>query len=447
MASARKRPRTELAEESRAECPFAARIVDPKEKEQKAKKRRKQIDAGGSEEDVTKKVLEQLSPFAPSGKFKSHETMDYHYAVEPAKRWSEMTRYNSFVLNGVKYYSEGFVYVANESTIDRQKAPVDGEQIVPKSRSDDDWVARILEIRASDEHHVYARVYWMYWPDELPGGTLDGKKMIQGRQPYHGVNELVASNHMDIINVVSVTSAAQVNQMFEENDDDVHNTLYWRQAIDVRTFELSSLVPNCKCGQPGNPDKVLVGCPRPVCNKWLHDECLKHDVLMKVYDRLGKDKPHVKIEKNEGTEAKRPLSPSETGVAVSAKPSIDVKSDPDGVVSVENKEEVDKPKPEVEAAPVAPAPQTGNGTTPAKAEEPANEIGIKGKKPTIVKKKDSTWPSDPKSRPYEGLYTASARLDLTPPVMEITDLRQGIVGGEPSWMEPIVCLCCGHEML
>jgi hypothetical protein len=65
----------------------------------------------------------------------------------------------------------------------------------PRKKSDDDWVARILEIRASDEHHVYARVYWMYWPDELPQGTQDGKKVIQGRQPYHGMNELVASNH------------------------------------------------------------------------------------------------------------------------------------------------------------------------------------------------------------------------------------------------------------
>ena len=65
----------------------------------------------------------------------------------------------------------------------------------PRKRSDDDWVARILEIRASDEHHVYARVYWMYWPDEVPAGTHDGKKTVQGRQPYHGKLELIASNH------------------------------------------------------------------------------------------------------------------------------------------------------------------------------------------------------------------------------------------------------------
>lgn len=98
-------------------------------------------------------------------------------------------------VNGVKYFSEGFIYVANDSSIERQKAANDNKPMQIRKKSDDDWVARILEIRASDEHHVYARIYWMYWPDELPAGTLDGKKFVQGRQPYHGMNELVASNH------------------------------------------------------------------------------------------------------------------------------------------------------------------------------------------------------------------------------------------------------------
>ena len=62
-------------------------------------------------------------------------------------------------------------------------------------RVEDGYVAYIAEIRAADADHVYARVIWMYSPDELPKGTLDGKKRVEGRQPYHGKNELVASNH------------------------------------------------------------------------------------------------------------------------------------------------------------------------------------------------------------------------------------------------------------
>jgi hypothetical protein len=97
-------------------------------------------------------------------------------------------------VNGQKYFSEGFINVANGTTTEKQAAPSEASE-KPIRRHADDWVARILEIRASDEHHVYARVYWMYWPDELWPNTLDGKKHVKGRQWYHGKNELIASNH------------------------------------------------------------------------------------------------------------------------------------------------------------------------------------------------------------------------------------------------------------
>jgi hypothetical protein len=99
MASARKRPRPE-SEENRAECPFSIKLIDPRDKERdnkKIKKRRRTENGGGEEEDIALKVNLQLSPFAPAGKFKTFETMDVHYQVEPAKKWTDMTRYNSFV--------------------------------------------------------------------------------------------------------------------------------------------------------------------------------------------------------------------------------------------------------------------------------------------------------------------------------------------------------------
>ena len=248
-SSATKRPRRDTStDDNRAECPFSVRIVGPREKElkTKSKKRRKRghnSSGTGSHLDDDdlggRKILNQCAPFAPKGAFDTHSTMDVHYVVEPAKQWADMTRYNSFVLNNVKYYCEGFIYVANESSIERQKgaaapapsaatiapntastttastaAPTNGTAAEdgsvgvgntagptasagrdPRKRSEDDWVARILEIRASDEHHVYARVFWMYWPDELPAGTHYGKRQVQGRQPYHGASELIASNH------------------------------------------------------------------------------------------------------------------------------------------------------------------------------------------------------------------------------------------------------------
>lgn len=223
MAASRKRPREEnedRVEDNRAECRFSVKIINPRDKENDTKRRRTD---GGQDEDASQRVSIQLSPFSPSGKFRTNSSMDLHYQVEPAQEWADMTRYNSFVrkcspppvplssrassrklaqsltrqqqtVNGVKYFSEGFIYVANDSSMKRERA---GAAKEPIKKSDDDWVARILEIRASDEHHVYARVYWMYWPDELPRGSRDGRKIVRGRQPYHGTNELIASNHSE----------------------------------------------------------------------------------------------------------------------------------------------------------------------------------------------------------------------------------------------------------
>lgn len=85
------------------------------------------------------------------------------------------------------------------------------------------WVARVLEIRAEDEAHVYLRVFWMYWPDELPGG----------RQYYHGSRELVASNHMEIIDAMTVSGKANVTHWLELDEDEELHDLFWRQRFDI----------------------------------------------------------------------------------------------------------------------------------------------------------------------------------------------------------------------
>lgn len=92
MAAPRKRPR-EIDEASRAECPFTIKLVPPKERELKKKKRRKDDDP----DESNPKTPLQMSPFAPTGKFKTFETLDIVFSVDPSKRWTDMTRYNSFV--------------------------------------------------------------------------------------------------------------------------------------------------------------------------------------------------------------------------------------------------------------------------------------------------------------------------------------------------------------
>ncbi|TLD10340.1 hypothetical protein PgNI_06310 [Pyricularia grisea] len=443
MSSSKKRSRTDTVDDTRADCPFEARLVDPKEKELKTQKRHK---AGGNEEEdveAWRKRLTQLSPFAPTGKFKTHETMDVPYAIEPAKKWMDMTRYNSFVLNGVKYFSEGFIFVANESSIERIKATENKGQPVVKSNTDEDWVARILEIRASDEHHVYARVYWMYWPDELPEHTVDGKKFPKGRQPYHGRAELIASNHMDVINVVSVTSQAQVNQMIENDDDDTQGALYWRQALDVRTNELSTVETICSCGQPANPDNILIGCSKENCGNWLHQDCLIHDALLKTWERLGADKPYVAV-KEETKETRRPLSPTEPGAAASAQQSIDVKAT--SIKDVEIKMDDVKTDGPIVKTSEEPASSVAPSETPV----PRARRGTSTPNPTPVPQKGGRGRGRGRrkaDKPYEGHFEAKTRMDLTPPVIEITDMRESIVGGQKSWEEPMDCLICKKRIV
>ena len=106
-------------------------------------------------------------------------------------------------------------------------------------------MAKILEIRAEDAEKVYARVAWMYRPEELPNG----------RQRYHGKHELIASNlseltlgvaemrkltrAVDIIYTISVTEHAKVEPWTASGDDGKLKDFYWRQGFDARTSELS----------------------------------------------------------------------------------------------------------------------------------------------------------------------------------------------------------------
>ncbi|GKT83597.1 EBS-BAH-PHD domain-containing protein [Colletotrichum tofieldiae] len=445
MSTSRKRPRAEV-EENKAECPFSVTYAEPDTKAQKKSKKRRKPD---QEEEDGKKSSKQLSPFSPSGDFNgksANDVLDLEYNVHPQKKWLEMTRYNSFVLNGTKYFSEGFIYVANDQTVQRQKAAAEGatdanepEKVLKRSKSEDDWVARILEIRASDEHHVYARIYWMYWPEELPEGTMEGKRYTGGRQPYHGHNELIASNHMDIINVVSVTLPANVKQWIEENDDEIQEALYWRQAFDCRTQQLS----------PANPDKTLIGCSNKECAKWLHEHCLREDALMRTYERLGKDKAHftakppadgttsvaesdiVKEEKKLDDGVNGPLSPTESGADV--KQTIDAK--PSDALEETNGQSVAEGTPAVPDERVSQPPTTP--ATPSALDVPGASRKIRS-----AKKKASA--SD--AKPWEGLFDARILMDMNPTKIEIKDLRENITEGDKVWTEPLLCVVCGVEI-
>lgn len=148
------------------------------------------------------------------------------------------------------YETQDYVFVRPPDGVLEPQSKV----VMEESSVHEFWVARILEIRAKDEEYVYARVisddhfimleltllqlYWMYWPDYLPN-LKDCAITATGRRNYHGKHEIIASNHMEILNVCTFAGLASVGLWQETDDNEALTGLYWRQTFDYRTGQLS----------------------------------------------------------------------------------------------------------------------------------------------------------------------------------------------------------------
>jgi hypothetical protein len=146
----------------------------------------------------------------------------------------------------------------------------------------------------------------LYRPEDLPSGRL----------PHHGESELIASNHMDIIEALSVVDRANVIHWDEDPEKPwpPKEQLFWRQTYDVekplakrlsvREDRQSSdasytdypqpLRPICVDKAPCNPDESVVQCPS--CSEWLHAHCLEDQA---VQDAINEHMPE-----NKGSAAK-----------------------------------------------------------------------------------------------------------------------------------------------
>lgn len=94
------------------------------------------------------------------------------------------------------------------------------------------WKAKVLEVRALDEEHVYLRISWLNRPEDLVGG----------RQPHHGRLELIPSNEMDVIDAMTVNGRLDVVRWDESQEDALlpaADQFFWRQTLDYTTGKLS----------------------------------------------------------------------------------------------------------------------------------------------------------------------------------------------------------------
>lgn len=161
-----------------------------------------------------------------------------YYRINPIKKWDAMKKYKNFVgkfkraclifnathasLVSTKNFGTGdYVYIYHGT--EAQGANLDPAK-------SDCWVAKVLEIRAQDSSHVYLRVNWLYYPEELPRS---------GRQDYHASSELIASNLMEIMDAMTVTDKAEVAHLTERYNEPPAEGLFWRQKFDYITNKLS----------------------------------------------------------------------------------------------------------------------------------------------------------------------------------------------------------------
>lgn len=142
------------------------------------------------------------------------------------------------------------------------------------------WIAQVLECRASSPSNVLLRICWIYRPQDLP----------MGRQPYHGRDELIPSNHMQIIDALSVDGKMNDDELkkFDESDDHGYQvragSYFWRQVYDCRTGQLSNLRKFCKCKAYTNPEQALIQCTNVKCRKWMHQQCLVDGAIIQAYN-------------------------------------------------------------------------------------------------------------------------------------------------------------------
>ncbi|KAI9720060.1 MAG: hypothetical protein M1812_003187 [Candelaria pacifica] len=262
---------------SMAECPYA--IEFPAwDTLKNMEKKRKSVSA----QDEGEMDIEEVAhnPF--------QKNLAMTYIVRPQNHWNSNKKYRNFVVGDETFGVHDYVLVNH--------SPIPPGTVLETSDERQFWIARVLEIRALDQQHVYLRVFWLYWPDELPGGRRD----------YHGKHELIASNHMEIIDAMTVAGRADVHHWLENDGDDVLTGLYWRQTYHCFKGAISALPGRCVCKKPTNPDKILLGCSNKACGSWLHEECVIEDALTKTQERLvgktveGADKRSTKRKSGAG---------------------------------------------------------------------------------------------------------------------------------------------------
>ncbi|EME43984.1 hypothetical protein DOTSEDRAFT_53220 [Dothistroma septosporum NZE10] len=182
------------------------------------------------------------------------------YAVQPLDKWESLRRYKKFTV-GTESIATGQCVLIKQD---------DSEEAILDLTAQ--WKAKVLEVRALDQEHVFIRVAWLNRPEDLENG----------RQDYHGANELIPTNRMDVIDAMSVNGSFEIVK-WDDSDNDTavvnEEQYFWRQTLDFIDNRISKLRLMCKDNTPQNPDEMIVQCSHEGCRKWQHVKCMAEFAL------------------------------------------------------------------------------------------------------------------------------------------------------------------------
>ncbi|KAI4202479.1 MAG: hypothetical protein LQ350_002562 [Teloschistes chrysophthalmus] len=152
-------------------------------------------------------------------------TMTPVISIQPESIWNALKKYRNFMMNG------GHFSVHEYAMFLRRQPLLPKEPYTPNSNGEIPCIGRILEIRAKDPQHVYVRVYWLYRPEDLS----------EGRQMHHGKYELIATNHMEIVDALRCMSLVEIIYLAHDIEPP-QNRVYWRQHYNfmLQKFSVSS---------------------------------------------------------------------------------------------------------------------------------------------------------------------------------------------------------------
>jgi len=213
------------------------------------------------------------------------ESLKVEYTVEPGTRWNDLKAYRKMKYVDHEFHQGNFIFVNRaERPPEPPSEDATDDELIEWQRKHM-WVGRIQQVKAAKADEVLVRVFWLYWPEELPSG----------RAPYHGKHEMVLSNHADIIDATSMSGLADVTFWDEKDDTDAPmGQIYWRQTLDFTKTgrngkgRLSPLRKHCKCRSEYCPDLVMYKCHVNECAIWNHQECLEERLMQELEAKLQK---------------------------------------------------------------------------------------------------------------------------------------------------------------